>query len=214
MRFKSIVVTATAPLCKTENMAVGEVSASPPRTKEKAAANRTSHVRQATAFGGKNRLRGSRRLSHETENLVLLGRSGLLVRLLRGVMLLVSLSLLRMMLGNSRVRCSSRSSVSSACRQHRSGQAQNSGHTKRRASLEPLFCLRRISSPASARSLPDGPAVFRHDRKARFAVDAEACHTVRYVLRVALPLLRWEAGRTADPQDKVLKETLSLLFSI
>lgn len=132
MRFKSIVVTATAPLCKTENMAVGEVSASPPRTKEKAAANRTSHVRQATAFGGKNRLRGSRRLSHETENLVLLGRSGLLVRLLRGVMLLVSLSLLRMMLGNSRVRCSSRSSVSSACRQDRSGQAQNSGHTKSR----------------------------------------------------------------------------------
>ena len=87
---------------------------------------------EATAFGGKNRLRGSRRLSHETENLVLLGRSGLLVRLLRGVVLLVSLSLLRMMLGNSRVRCSSRSSVSSACRQDRSGQAQNSGHTKSR----------------------------------------------------------------------------------
>jgi len=35
MRFKSIVVTATAPLCKTENMAVGEVSASPPLREQK-----------------------------------------------------------------------------------------------------------------------------------------------------------------------------------
>src|SRR5690606_40696999 len=73
-------------------MVVRPVSASPPswRIKEKAAANRTFHVRQTTAFGSKNRLRGSRRLSHKAESLVLLGRSGLLVRLLSGVMLLVS----------------------------------------------------------------------------------------------------------------------------
>lgn len=114
-------------------MVVGPVSASPPswRIKEKAAANRTFHVRQTTAFGGKNRLRGSRRLSHKAESLVLLGRSGLLVRLLGGVMLLVS-SLLCMMLGRRRVRCSSRGCVSSTCGQDGSGQAQNSGHTKSR----------------------------------------------------------------------------------
>src|SRR5690606_27855147 len=43
------------------------------------------YVRQATAFCCKNRLRGSRRLSHKAESL-LLGRSVLLVRLLCGVM--------------------------------------------------------------------------------------------------------------------------------